>query len=363
MRKSWLVILSCILVVGLILTGCGGNPITSTVTSTQTATTQTTTTAVSTVTTTSVQPIINIRIGGGMPQGHAISVSILGWKDKVEKATDGRVKVTFYEAGTMGKSAELYDLVLNGTLEAGHMAEFWTGGRFPLIEGIDSLPFTFKDMSQNTEVVQRLFKAGLLKELEPFKYLYFTGTGTINIFDKNKIATMADFKGAKLRATGLNVEICEALGGTAVTIPGEEEYMAFDKGILTGNFTGVDNVKGRKLWEVLNYGCQTPVSMGGFVFIMNKDFWNSLPADIQAIIDGINEEQRTGHVTAQMAAQAADWDTVAKNGIEVYTLADDELAKWKQATSSIANDWVNAVIAKGLPGNEVMDTIKAVTGK
>jgi TRAP-type transport system periplasmic protein len=366
MRKSLLIVLSCIMLTCLILTGCSGaTTTTQTMTATQTSTAVVTTSSTATQTATTTVAQINIRIGGGMPPGHAISVSILDWKNKVEAATKGRVAVTFYEAGTMGKSTELYDLCASGTLDAVHMAEFWAGGRFPITEGIDNMPFTFTSIDQQTKTIYALIDRGLsAKEVEPFKLLYFTSVGTVNVFTaKTKIVTMADFKGQKLRASGTNVQTVEALGGTALTTAGDTEYMDIQKGILTGNLTGPDNMIGRKEYEVLKYGVTDPISMGGFFFIMNKNFWNKLPADIQTIIDTINKEESAAHVTAQTAAVAASWVTMKEKGMDIYSIAPDELAKWKVATSSVAANWAKTVNGKGLPGDAVLAAVKELTGK
>jgi TRAP-type transport system periplasmic protein len=366
MKKSWLVILSCILFVSIILAGCG-SPQTSTVTATSTSVAAVTSTATSTVvnTTTTTQNQIIIKIGGGVPQGHAISVSILDWKSKLEAATNGRVKVTFYEAGTMGKSTELYDLCVNNTLQAAHIAEFWANGRFPIVEGVDNSPFTFASLAQQTQTLNTLYDRGLLaKEAEPFKLMYFTSVGTVNLFTaKKKITTMADFAGQKIRASGTNVKTVELLGGTALTVPGDEEYMDLDKGILTGNLTGSDNVVARKEYEVLKYGIKDPISAGAFYFVMNKNFWNSLPADIQAAIEKLNKEESAAHVATQGGAQSAAWDTCKSKGMDTYNIDPAELAKWKQATSSVLTDFLKNINGKGLPGDQVLAVIKEVTGK
>jgi TRAP-type transport system periplasmic protein len=367
MKKSWLVILSCILLASLIFTGCSSAPATTTATvtatSTSTATQVTTSSATATVTTT-LKPI-EIKIGGGVPQGHAISVSILDWKKKLEIATNGMVKVTFYEAGTMGKSTELYDLCVNNTLQAAHIAEFWANGRFPIVEGVDNSPFTFASLAQQTQTLNTLFERGLLaKEAEPFKLMYFTSVGTVNLFtSKKKITTMADFAGQKIRASGTNVKTVEMLGGTALTVPGDEEYMDIDKGILTGNITGSDNVVSRKEYEVLKYGISDPIATGAFYFVMNKNFWNSLPADIQATIEKLNKEESAAHIAAQSGAQATAWETCKSKGMDTYNIDPAELAKWKQATSGVMADFIKTINGKGLPGDQVLAVVKEVTGK
>jgi TRAP-type transport system periplasmic protein len=365
MKKSWLIILSCILLASLVFTGCG-SPQTSTVTATSTSVAAVTSTATSVVvsTTTTTQQQIIINIGGGVPQGHPISVSILDWKSKLEAAAKGRVKVTFYEAGTMAKSTDLYDACLSNTLQAAHIADFWANGRFPISEAVNSMPFTFSSIDQQTKTLQALVDKGIDKDADPFKFLYFTSVGTVNIFTaKAKINSMADFKGQKLRASGVNVKTVELLGGQGLTVPGDEEYMDIDKGILTGNLTGADNVVTRKEYEVLKYGIQNPISAGAFLFVMNKNFWNSLPADIQAIIDNLNKDETAAHITAQTAAVAKAWDTLKANKMEVYSIDPAELAKWKVATSTIAGDWAKTANGKGLPGDAVLAAVKEITGK
>jgi len=371
MKKSWLVILSCLLLVVAVLTGCGGPattptaPATTAPATTAPATTAPTSTAPQTTapaTTPAAAETITIKIGGGNPQGHPASETIHRWIDKVEKATNGKVKVTFYEAGTIGKSAELYDLALNGVVEAVHTADFWVGGRFPLIEGANSLPFTYSSLAQVEALDQALYDRGLLKEMEPFKLLYFTPIATISLFSKDKIDTMEKFAGQKIRASGNNTKVVEALGGTALAIPGEEEYMALDRGTLTGNLTGADNVVSRKLYEVVKYGNQTPVSMGGFVFIMNKGFWEKLPPDVQTAIENVNKEERVAHLEGIQKAIDDAWAELSTK-IEVYSLTPEEKARWVEKTAPVRDEWIKSMKDKGLPVDDVMKVVSEITAQ
>ncbi len=362
MKKSGLVIFFCLALLISILVGCGGPAATTTTSTTSTSTTQAPVTTSTATTTQAAANIINLKIAGGLNQGHPASQTVLRWKDKVEKATNGRVKVTFYEAGTMGKSTELYDEALNGVVEAVHTAEFWAGGRFPLVEGANSLPFTYSSINQVEALDQTLFDRGLLKELEPFKLLYFTPVAVINLFSKEKIDTMEKFAGQKIRASGNNAKLVELLGGTGLAIPGEEEYMALDRGTLTGNLTGADNVVSRKEYEVMKFAVQTPISMGGFIFIMNKNFWNSLPKDIQTAIDNVNKEERSAHLASQNAAIESSWTTL-KEKMTVFSLTADEATRWQQKVSPLKDTWIQTMKDKGLPVDDVMKVVKEITGK
>jgi TRAP-type C4-dicarboxylate transport system substrate-binding protein len=348
-RKSLLVVS---LVLALILTTLAA-ACTETEATTTTKTTTTTQTATETV------KAIEIRIAGAMPPGHPISASILSWKDKVEEATNGRVTVTFFEGGTFGESEELYDMALEGVVEAVHTAEFWTGGRFPIIEGLNNLPFNIENIGDILAVDNALYEAGLLKELEPFKLLYFTPAAALSFFTKEKINTMEDLAGMKLRASGTAADAVALMGATPVNAPGSEEYMMLERGTLDGNITGADNALSRKLYEVIDYGNKNVFAGGGFVFIMNKDFWNSLPSDIQKIIDDIDVELAQQHLIDQQAAIDESWAELEKY-ITVYTISEEEMDRWRQTVAPITDKWIADREAQGLPGQEAYDLMQEI---
>jgi C4-dicarboxylate-binding protein DctP len=145
-------------------------------------------------------------------------------------------------------------------------------------------------------------------------------------------------------------------------MPGEEEYMALERGVLDGNATGADNAVNRKLYEVLGYACTTPISMGSFVFIMNKDFWNGLPADIQATIDKINAEESAAHLVAHQAESDKAWKELAQR-IELTTLTPEETERWRKQVAPVGEAWVKKMAAEGLPGKEAVEVLHEITGK
>ena len=302
---------------------------------------------------------IEIRISGGMPPGHSISASVYNWIDKLEAATDGQVTVTFYEGGTFGESQELYDYALDGVVEAVHMAEFWSGGRLPIIQGLNNLPFNMLGIGDTYAVGNALLEAGLLEELDDFKLLYFCPAAALSFFTKEKINTMEDLAGMKLRASGTAADAVALMGATPVNAPGSEEYMMLERGTLDGNITGADNAYARKLFEVINYANKNVFAGGGFIFIMNKDFWNSLPADIQVTIDKINAEETQEHIIAQQAAIDQAWADLEKL-ITVYTIDEAEMDRWREAVAPITTDWIQEMAEKGLPGQEAYDLMRKV---
>jgi TRAP-type C4-dicarboxylate transport system substrate-binding protein len=87
---------------------------------------------------------------------------------------------------------------------------------------------------------------------------------------------------------------------------------------------------------------------------MNKDKWNSLPKDIQAIIDKLDEEW-----IDKVSKKWADWENMGKKelfarGGKVITLSKEDSAQWVEKMKPILNDYVQASKKKGLPGDEAL---------
>jgi TRAP-type C4-dicarboxylate transport system substrate-binding protein len=116
------------------------------------------------------------------------------------------------------------------------------------------------------------------------------GPGVVHT--KKRVNKLEDLKGMKLRSTGTVAKIVSALGAVPVAMPQTETYEALSKGIVDGLMSPVEVLQGWKFGEVVG---NTTLDLGtayglGFFIVMNKEKWNSLPPDIQKIIEKINEE-------------------------------------------------------------------------
>jgi TRAP-type C4-dicarboxylate transport system substrate-binding protein len=87
---------------------------------------------------------------------------------------------------------------------------------------------------------------------------------------------------------------------------------------------------------------------------MNKEKWASLPADIQKIIEEINAEWivKTGNGWDEIDKEGADVATA--QGVKMISLSKEEDARWAKAVVSIPDDYVKAMKAKNLPGEEAL---------
>jgi len=278
------------------------------------------------------------------------------WAKEIEKRTNGRVKIVMYPGGTLIPSPQIYDGVVNGIADIGFSWFAFTRGKFPLMEVCD-LPLVYRSGLAATRLVNDVYRKFTPPELAATQVMYLGGHGPGILHASKPVHTLEDVKGLRIRATGTSAKIAAALGGTAVAMPVGEAYDALKKGVVNAMLISLEAMEQWRLGEVLkysigNYG--SAYTTGHFV-VMNKQKWNSLPPDIQAIITEINQEwiTKTGEVWDEVDASAKTW--ILKRGNEFISLSKAEDEKWFKAVRPVLDDYVKEAEAKGIPGRAALD--------
>jgi len=93
--------------------------------------------------------------------------------------------------------------------------------------------------------------------------------------------------------------------------------------------------------------------------VMNKNVWNSLPKDIQAVFDKVSEEWQPARNTAMWL----EWESIGrtgcqKAGVQDVKLSPEEELRWKARVQPIIDEWINTTKAKGLPAKEAIKFIR-----
>lgn len=289
------------------------------------------------------------------PAPHKNSVTVDQWAKDVEKATKGKVKVNVYHGATLTPANQTYDSVVNGISDIGMSACAYTRGKFPLTEVID-LPLGYKSGVQATGLVNAYYKKFQPKEFDNVKVLFFHAHGPGILHTKKAVSKMEDLKGMKIRSTGLSAKVVQALGGAPVGMPMTESYDALSKGVTEGILAPYEAMKGWKLGEVVKYTIENYGSSYSTVFfvVMNKQKWNSLPEDVQSVIEKLSEEYavKYGKVWDEIDKEGKDF--ILARGNKAIKLSGQENARWAQQVRPILDEYVKATTAKGLPGDQAL---------
>jgi len=223
---------------------------------------------------------------------------------RVEAASNGRLKIKIYGAGELVPAFEVFDAVSRGTVEMGHGAAYYHKGKVDAAQFFTAIPFGMT----NAELNGWLYYGGgleLYRELyDPFNLVPFptgnTGVQMGGWFNK-EINSIDDLKGLKMRIPGLGGEVLRRAGGTPVTLPGAEIFTALQTGAIDATeWVGPYNDSSFGLHKAAKYyyypGWQEPGP--GLETIINKAAWESLPPDLQAIL-----ETTCQAITTDMAAE------------------------------------------------------------
>jgi TRAP-type C4-dicarboxylate transport system substrate-binding protein len=81
--------------------------------------------------------------------------------------------------------------------------------------------------------------------------------------------------------------------------------------------------------------------------VMSLKVWNSLPPDVQAIIDRVGLESQYWYLRQCENIEVESPALYRSKGMEVYTLSHEEEARWIKVVEPIIDQWVKDMEAKG----------------
>ena len=285
------------------------------------------------------------------------------WCDRIEHDSRGKLRCEIYPAMQLGgKPPELIEQVRTGAVDVIWTLPGYTPGRFPTME-VFELPF----MSKSAEATSRAawdyylkHGTGDFKEYKPLAF-HVHDDGFIHTRTK-MVRTLEDIRGIKIRAgTRLTARLVELLGGTAVPMPVTAITDALTKGTIEGTTVPWEVVPAIKLQEFAHYHTETDPLVPAlytsvFVFAMNKAKYESLPADLKAVIDQNSGRELSTQVgrTFDDASAPARRIALSLAGNEVYTVPYQEMVLWERASVRLYSEWMQDMLKRGLPGPDMV---------
>jgi TRAP-type C4-dicarboxylate transport system substrate-binding protein len=300
--------------------------------------------------------------------GHA--KMFVPWKTKVEAESQGRLKIDIFPSMQLGGTPpQLYDQVRDGVVDLVWTLPGSTPGRFPTTEVME-LPFILGQRGlTNAKAAQELADLHIKDEVKDIKLISYWAHDAGHIHANRQVRTMEDLKGLKLRnPTRLSGEALKALGATSIGMPIPQVPESLAQKVIDGCVVPWEVVPSIRVHELVRYHTEIVGSptlyAASFFFAMNKAKYESLPADLKAVIDN-----NSGQSFAELAGNM--WDTeavrvremVVKRGNTITALAADERARWVKATETVTAAWIEQAKAKGLDGAKLIETARALVAK
>jgi TRAP-type C4-dicarboxylate transport system substrate-binding protein len=281
------------------------------------------------------------------------------WAEKINKMTNGKVKVTFYPGGALGKTPDHYDLAEKGIADIIYVLQDYTPGRFPMTS-VFELPFMIPSATKTSKAMWKTYEKfpefqKEYKRVKPLALFCHPG-GHFNTL-KKPIRKIEDLKGLKFRTASPHVtKALKIFGAVPVNMPITEAYTALDRGVVDGTVLPWEGNFIFKLAELLKYGTEADFYTMTMMVVMNKRKWNSLPDDIKKVID-----ETTGMAMSLEAGKTYDQTNqpmkglCLKKGMQAIQLPAAEKKKLEALTIPLRDEWIKEMDAKGLPGKAVLD--------
>lgn len=285
------------------------------------------------------------------------------WKEELEKRTNNKVKVKLFPGGTLLTAQNMYDGVKNGVADIGLSCPTYEPGRFPLL-GISDLPCGFPNAKVASRVIFELIREFPPEAFKDFKIITAFATEPSYLMTTKPVTSLQDLKGKKIRISGALTPVLKELGASPVGMSMAEVPEALQTGVIEGIVTSREVLKDLKLAEKLKYVTDYPMTVTTFVAVMNKEVWNSLPPDVQKVIDDLSLEMAlwTGEYMDNHVKEALEWSQ-KEHGLQIVTLSAAEKESWDKILKPLQDKYVAELKAKGLPAEEYRKRLEELKEK
>jgi C4-dicarboxylate-binding protein DctP len=274
----------------------------------------------------------------------------LRFKQLAESRTGGKVSVEVYPDSQLYKDREELDALRLGAVQMLAPSLSKLGGL-----GTDDflaldLPFLFKDRAAYRAAVDGPVGARLLKKLEAqgVKGLAFWDNG-FKVFTTNRpLQTVGDFKGLKIRVQASKVLVAQmrTLGSADSVSPLIEVRAALKSGQLDGQENTPTNIYTQRLHEVQSHLTVSNHGYLAYAVIVNNSFWDKLPTDIRATLEGALRDATVYENSIAEAENNKALDHLKASGrLTVHTLTPQEILQWRAAVMPVyqeARGWISA---------------------
>src|ERR1700744_2437621 len=265
------------------------------------------------------------------------------FKELAEKYTDGKVKVEVYPNSTLYKDKEELEALQLGAVQmlAPSNSKFGPIGirEFEVFD----LPYILPDIKSLRKVTDGPLGARLLKLLDSkgMTGLAYWDNGFKQMSANKKLVAPADYRGLKFRIQSSKVLEAQfrTLGSIPQVMAFSEVYQALQTGVVDGEENTASHIYSQKMHEVQKYLTMTNHGYIGYVVVVNKKFWDGLPADIRGQLEKAMKEA-TAYGNNQSAKENDDaLAEIKKSGkTEILTLTPERDAAMRKAMDPVYKD-------------------------
>ncbi|MGN0159128.1 MAG: TRAP transporter substrate-binding protein [Brotaphodocola sp.] len=287
--------------------------------------------------------VYTIKVASPTYSGEAVHEGIEKFKELAEEYSEGRLVIEHFDSAQLGSDRDTTEQVQQGILEASVCSSSNFVSFVPAFNALE-LPYVtsrdkidaFNESLDNGEVgaffTEKLHAAGF----QPVMYNMF-GYRIFAVNEKAPMKGIDSFKGIKLRTTESQAEMktVEALGASAMPLAWADTITAIEQNTVNGWATTDSYAKNCGAYEIVKYAMDTEHNLTLHLLVMNKAYYDKLPADLQEVITKAGLEATKWEREYEAKVCSEDRQFLKDNGIEYYELSDDERQQLKDMTRPV----------------------------
>ncbi len=266
------------------------------------------------------------------------------FKEIVEEKSNGRLQVTIYPDSQMGADQEINEQVLAGTLDM-NAPFFSTVTSFvPEFELFD-LPYLFETEEEAFNALSGEVGEQLSSYLEEknLKSLGYWSGGFKQLTNSVKpVKNVNDLDGLKIRVSQspLLVTQFRAINAGGISVPFVDLYSSLQTGTVDGQENPFANIASRKFYEVQDYMTISDHGFMGYAFFINNDKFESLPEDLQSIVEEASREVMARQWDISKEKDAEYLQEIEDSGMTIDKFGPEEKREFREATQPAYDEFL-----------------------
>lgn len=310
--------------------------------------------------------VYTVKISTVVNETNFIATGYNKFKEILEEKSEGRIQVDIYLNGTLaGSNEEELQFVSEGSIEMVAIPSF-IGATIGGVKGFNIYDFPFIYGGERDNIYKIMYGPIGQEIQEEFeqnnnvKVLGYYDIGSMSLMNsKREVIKPEDLKGLNIRApeSPLFSDTIAEMGANPTPITFAEVYTSLQQGAIDGLTTTVQLMYDSQFYEVSKYVTLTRHHFVPYVFMVNKDFYDNLPEDLQNIV------QESADEFVQFARELVEEhefvaiEKLTEEGVQVYDLSEEELQEYINAVQPAIDKNID------LAGEEIYQRVINELGK
>jgi TRAP-type mannitol/chloroaromatic compound transport system substrate-binding protein len=259
---------------------------------------------------------------------------------KIKERTNGKLDIELFAAGALVPPKEIFNAVKRGMIEIGVSAVAYYRDQVPLAAVASGLPLNFLNVWECAYYHQWMGFEKMMRDACAKHGVYYSTDKVYptELVSKKPIRSMADFKGLKIRSSGVLQQYLTSIGAAASYLPGGEVYAALASGVVDAAHWGaIQGADSMKFYDVCKFHLRPALNIAATdTWLVNQKALDKLPEDIKKVVLSTLDEHFWRRTNQYEYLEGISLPKIQKEyGVEVITLPPEEVAKMQKAAEPL----------------------------